>query len=273
MSGSSCSGKRRMLKEPTMAGWAPASNGSTCRVTLGSLDASISRSSWPRMTSRPPTGRRRAASSTTAHSRGGCSRGGTIWRGLRSRTPRPPPPPGAPKRAPPPPPPPAHLLAGVLQVRPLHHRPHVVVGLQQAGHELALVGPDQDGGRLQVHVGPEPRRQHVAVVLPPAGRVGLPGQGEEVGHLLGVGDLVEAQQVDDIALLEADLAVLEAVDLPLRGPDGLGRLLAGQLHLRPPPPQPVADRHALDGRPAPTLGPALGHTAPPVTELPHSLLP
>jgi hypothetical protein len=50
--------------------------------------------------------------------------------------------------------------------------------------------------------------------LPPAGGVGLAGQGEEVGHLGGVGDSIAAEQVDDVAVFEADLAVLEAVDLP-----------------------------------------------------------
>jgi hypothetical protein len=116
---------------------------------------------------------------------------------------------------------------------PLDHRPHVVIGLQQPGDELALIGPDQPGRRLQVDIGPEPRRQDVAVVLPPARAVGLPGQGHELGHLGRVGDLVEVEQVDDVAFFEADLAVLEPVDLPFRGPDGLAGLFAGQAHLGP----------------------------------------
>ena len=40
-------------------------------------------------------------------------------------------------------------------------------------------------------------------------------------------------QVDEVALLEAHLAVLQPVDLPLRGPDGRGRLLPGQPDLGP----------------------------------------
>jgi hypothetical protein len=120
--------------------------------------------------------------------------------------------------------PPADLLAGVVEVGAADEGAHVVVGLEQAGDELALVGADQAGRRLQVHVRPEPRRQQVAVVLPPAGVVGVGGHGQELLDLVGVGDLVPAQQVDQVAPLEADLAVLEAVDLPFRGPDGLGRL-------------------------------------------------
>jgi hypothetical protein len=79
--------------------------------------------------------------------------------------------------------------------------------------------------------------------------------------LVGVGDLVEVEQVDDVAFFEADLAVLEPVDLPFRGPDGLAGLFAGQAHLGPQPPQLGPDQHPLDGRTAHRLS-ALGHRFP-----------
>ena len=110
--------------------------------------------------------------------------------------------------------PPAHLVARFLQMGAVDHRAHVVVGLQQPGDELAFVAADQGGGLFQVDIGAEPAGEDVAVVLPPAGGVGFSGQGEEFGDFGGVGDLVAGQQVDDVAVFEADLAVLEAVDLP-----------------------------------------------------------
>jgi hypothetical protein len=78
-------------------------------------------------------------------------------------------------------------------------------------------------------------------VLPPARRVRLPSELEEPGDLLWVGDAIQAQQVDDVAVFEADLAVLQPVDLPFRGPDRLGGFLAGEAHVGPEPAQLGAD--------------------------------
>ncbi|GAB3938085.1 hypothetical protein GCM10027614_17480 [Micromonospora vulcania] len=54
--------------------------------------------------------------------------------------------------------------------------PGVLPGLQEAGDELHLVAADQRGGRLQAQVRLEPGGQHVAVTVPPAGAVGVPGE-------------------------------------------------------------------------------------------------
>jgi hypothetical protein len=106
-------------------------------------------------------------------------------------------------------------------------RPGVVAGLQQAGHELHLVRADQRRGRLEPEVGGEPGRRHVAVPVPPAGVVGLPGQREQGGALAVLPDAVEGEQVGDVALLEADAAQLHPADLRLRGADLPAGGLAG----------------------------------------------
>ena len=72
-------------------------------------------------------------------------------------------------------------------------RAGVVRGLQQARHELHLVGADQRGGGLQAEVGLEPAGQHVAVPVPPAGGVRLAGQRAAGARApVVVGDAVEA---------------------------------------------------------------------------------
>src|ERR1044072_3681155 len=105
-----------MLKEPTIAGWGPASKGRTWRGTLGRLVASLSRAPRPER-GRLLGGRQEVAGDAQRH-------------------------------------PPALLLRRLVQMSPPDDGPHVVVGLEQAGDELALVGPDQGGRRLQVDIGP-----------------------------------------------------------------------------------------------------------------------
>ena len=63
-SGRSVSGNRMIVNAPPSAACPPYLNGMTCRVMLGSPTRSISRSICATCTSRPPIGRRSAASST-----------------------------------------------------------------------------------------------------------------------------------------------------------------------------------------------------------------
>ncbi|MGC0411125.1 hypothetical protein RKD31_004368 [Streptomyces sp. SAI-163] len=116
-------------------------------------------------------------------------------------------------------------LAGAPHAAP-DDRAGVLLGLQQAVHELHLVGPDQRGGALQPHVGREPAGQHVGVTVPPARDVGLLGQGEQGGALLLVRDAVQRQQVLDVPRLEAHPAQLHPADLRLGGADRVARRLA-----------------------------------------------
>ena len=99
------------------------------------------------------------------------------------------------------------------------HRPSVVRGLQQPGNELHVVAADDARRLLKAEEGLEPRGQHVTVGVPPARRVGLPGQGEQVLPFGLVADPVEAEQVRHVALLEAGAAQFEAADLGPRRPD------------------------------------------------------
>jgi hypothetical protein len=145
---------------------------------------------------------------------------------------------------------PAFDVLGRLVQRTAHDRAHVVVGLQQPRDELALVRADQRRGLLQVDVGAVPLRPHVAIPVPPAGVVGLQRHAEDRRHLARIADPVEPEQVDHVALLEADLAVLEPVDLPLGGADGLAGLLPSDAGVQPQPPQAGADQHPPDGRAA-----------------------
>ena len=57
--------------------------------------------------------------------------------------------------------------------------PRVVLGLEQAVHELDLEAADGGGRGLQAEVGLEPVGQDVAVLGPPVRLAGLLGQGEE----------------------------------------------------------------------------------------------
>jgi hypothetical protein len=155
------------------------------------------------------------------------------------------------------------VLGPVIQEFAGDQRADVVLGLQQAGDDLALVAANPARGRFQVDVGPEPWWQEIAVVRPPARLAGLPGEGHQHRDPVGVGDTVQGKQVDDIAVLEADLAVLQPVDLPLRGPDRLAGLLAGEARLGPQAAQLRADQHPSDGRAAPWFRLNVGHIYPP----------
>src|SRR5215207_3818067 len=62
--------------------------------------------------------------------------------------------------------------------------------------------------RLRPEVGLKPAGQHVAVAVPPAGGIGLPGQREQALALLDVVHPVEREQVGHVTLLEAHPAEL-----------------------------------------------------------------
>ena len=154
-----------------------------------------------RMTPGRPAGRRSTASSSTAHRCTGPGSASRAWRAIRRPTR-------------------CSISAGRgAVVAEQRDRARVVLGLQQPGNELDLVGPDAGRGLLQADVGLEPGGQHVGVVVPPAVRAGAAGQLAQRLALLLVGHLVEGEQVGDVAVLEADPAGLQPADLGAGRPD------------------------------------------------------
>jgi hypothetical protein len=125
----------------------------------------------------------------------------------------------------------------------------VVLGLQQAGDELDLIGAQVGRRLLQPQVHLEPRRQQVGVLLPPARPVGLPHQPEELGPLLRVGDAVEREQVRDVTLLEPDPPELEPADLGVEGADRVARGLPADATRLAQPAQLRAEHDAQHGGP------------------------
>jgi len=111
----------------------------------------------------------------------------------------------------------------------------VLLGLEQARHELHLVGADERRRLLQTEVHLEPVRQEIAVLVPPALDVRPRGEMKELLTRLGVRDAVEGEQVGDVAFLELDPAELQPADLGVRCPDGLAsRLSADPVGLAQP---------------------------------------
>ena len=132
----------------------------------------------------------------------------------------------------------------------------VLPGLEESRHELQLVRPDDRAGLLQAEIGLEPPGQQVRVALPPAGRVRLAGQREELVPL-GLRDkAVEREQVGDVALLETHAPELEPADLGRRRPDGVAGLLAAHARGLAAAAQLATEGDASGGRPV--SGPALG---------------
>ena len=101
------------------------------------------------------------------------------------------------------------------------HRGRVLLGLQQAGHELRVVAADRLSRLLQPDVGLEPRRQHVVIPVPPARLVGPAGQRQHLLPLRLVGYAVQRQQVGDVDLADRIPAQLYPADLGFRAADGL----------------------------------------------------
>ena len=87
----------------------------------------------------------------------------------------------------------------------------VVLGLEQAGDELGLVGVDGGGFGFQADVGAA--AQDVGVAGPPAAAAGFAGELDEglAGGL--VGDAVGVEQVGDVAGVDAGLAVFDPAEL------------------------------------------------------------
>lgn len=145
----------------------------------------------------------------------------------------------------------------------LQHPARVVLGLEQAGDEVRLVGADEGGRALQADVHGEPARQDVVEPLPPAGPVGLLGQlDEELG--LVVGDAVGLQQQLEVRDFEGDLGHLHAADGGGGDTEDAGGLLALQPGAFPQVQQAPAEDHLAHRR----RGPRLAH-APTSTESLH----
>jgi hypothetical protein len=128
------------------------------------------------------------------------------------------------------------------------HRAGVFLDLQQAGNELQLVLADEGGGGLKAEVRLDPVRQDVRVRLPPAGRVGSPGEVEQRLALVARADTVEGQQVGDVALLEPDPTVLHPADFGVRPADARGGLLGRHARVFAEPTQVSAEHEALHCR-------------------------
>ncbi|GAA2403289.1 hypothetical protein GCM10010420_33130 [Streptomyces glaucosporus] len=128
------------------------------------------------------------------------------------------------------------------------HGAGVVLGLEQAGDELHLVGADHRRGLLQADVPVEPARQDVVVPVPPAARAGPAGQGEEVRPLVLVQHSVEREEVRHVTFLAGPLAALQTADLGGGAADRLGGLLQADAALLAQPPQLGAHHQTQDRR-------------------------
>ena len=186
--------------------------------------------SWARITAAPPTGRRSTASSMTDQILGGFCLACRAWR-LEAQ------------------PDPALDLAGGRALAPgPGDGPRVVLGLEQAVHELDLEAADGRRGGLEPEVGLEPAGQDVAVLGPPVRCIGLPDEREELLQHALVGHAVQGEQVFDVTALEPDPAGLQPADLGPRRPD----LEAGPLGRDPgglaEPAQLAAEHHAQHRR-------------------------
>ena len=123
----------------------------------------------------------------------------------------------------------------------------VILGLQQAGHELRLVDTDGCGGLLHAHISLEPLRQDVGVPVPPARPVRLLGQAQQLLPL-GVRHAVVGQQVKDVDFPDGIPAQLDAADLRFRPADDLGGLLSRDSPAFTQATQMRAEEDAKDGR-------------------------
>jgi hypothetical protein len=122
-------------------------------------------------------------------------------------------------------------------------------GLQQVGYELWLVSADDCAGLFQAEVGLEPVRDDVAVLVPPAGHVGLPGQGQQRSSLLVVGDAVEGEQPCHVGFSEADSSEFHAADFGVGRVDRLGGRCGSDSAGFPEPTQLGAQDDAQRGGP------------------------
>ena len=124
----------------------------------------------------------------------------------------------------------------------------VVLGLQEAGDVVRLIGADQVGFALQADEGAEPFGQHIAEPVPPARLVGLAGEVEEAVDLVLLADAVGRQQLLDVREFEADLGLLHAPNRGVGHIEGLGGSLKGQSRLLTQVLQSLSEHHPQDGR-------------------------
>jgi len=80
----------------------------------------------------------------------------------------------------------------------------IVRCLEQAGHELQLVGPDKGCCLFESDVCDEPVGHYVVVPGPPTPAVGVLRERQQVRALALVSNAIEGEQVSDVSLLEAD---------------------------------------------------------------------
>ena len=142
------------------------------------------------------------------------------------------------------------LVGGKGAVPERGHGAGIVLGLEQAVHELDLKVADQRRGHLQAQIRLEPLREDVVVLGPPAGRVGLPGQREHARPHLLVGHAVEGEQVLDVPLLEPHPPVLDAADLRPRAADLVPRLVGRDAARLAQAAELVSQHDAKNGRAA-----------------------
>ena len=132
----------------------------------------------------------------------------------------------------------------------------VLLGLQQAGHELDLVDTDELGGLFESHEDVEPVRDHILELLVPRGRVRLAGELYQLLPLSRVVDSVELKEVGDVTFLERDPAKLHPADLGSRGADVVASVVSRDARGLTEAPELGAEQHSS------TVGPPAG-AAPP----------
>ena len=125
----------------------------------------------------------------------------------------------------------------------------VIRGLQEVRDELSLVAADHAGTLFQFQPGPGRTGEQVAVVPPPASRVGLIDQHEQAVALRIVAHPVEGEQVGHVAPFEAAPPRLQAADLRVRPADRPSRVYARHPAGFPQLAQPSPQQHSHHGRP------------------------
>lgn len=103
--------------------------------------------------------------------------------------------------------------------------PGIVLGLENAGHELDLEDPDGRSAGLQPKVIFEPAGQDVAAPVPPVRLARLLRDGQDPGPLPLTGHAVQGEQVINVARLEPDVTGFHPADLGPGRPDLVAGLL------------------------------------------------
>src|ERR1700761_1052615 len=140
------------------------------------------------------------------------------------------------------------IQSGVIVGSDLEHGASIVRGLQQARDELRFVGADGFRGFVQPEIRREPGRYYIAVRLPPAGRVGISGHGEQRCALI-LADPVQVGQVVDVSRLDPGAARFHAADLRLGTADRISGCLPADPSGCSQFPQPRAEQNPDSRRP------------------------